>query len=402
MKIYEYSARTTEGAVQRGEMEAKSRTQVVETLQSKGLIVVKAEEKVALANALNEINIGGVPMDDKVVFMRQFATMTSAGLPITQALEILAAQASNPQFKRVLKEVLSDVEGGKSLASSFGKHPGIFNDVILNLIKAGEDSGNLEEIFVRLAEDLEKQRDFQGKIKSAMIYPALIVLVIIAVVVLVMLFMIPAVSDIYNEFGGEIPLATRILIAVSDFMVNYWWIVLIVVLSTVLGVKYYIDTPGGRRVVDNLKLTVPIFGQLFMKIELAQMTQTLYLLVSSGIPILESLDLVAESLGNVWYQDAIDNAAREIEKGSTLSLPLSREEKIPLIVSQMIGVGEETGKLDEILKKMAEYYNAEVDLMTNNIATLIEPLMLVIMGVVVGFIAIAVYMPLFSLAQVVG
>jgi type IV pilus assembly protein PilC len=401
MKTYEYSARTSEGAVQRGEMEAKNRTQVVETLQSKGLIVVKVEEKVALSAALSEVNIGGVPMDDKVVFMRQFATMTSSGLPITQTLEILASQASNPQFKKVLKDVLSEVEGGKSLAKSFGKHPGIFSDVVLNLIKAGEDSGNLEQIFLRLAEELEKQRDFQGKIKSAMIYPAIILVTIVAVVVLVMLFMIPAVRDIYTEFGGEIPAVTKFLIALSDFTVSYWWIVLILVLSLVMGVKYYIDTPGGRRVVDNLKLTMPVFGPLFKKIELAQMTQTLYLLVSGGIPILESLDLVAESLGNVWYQDAIDNAAREIEKGSTLSLPLSREEKIPLIVSQMIAVGEETGRLDEILKKMAEYYSAEVDLMTNNIATLIEPIMLIVMGVVVGFIAVAVYMPLFSLAQVI-
>ena len=388
--------------MERGEMEAQSRTKVVETLQSKGLIVVKVEEKVALINALNEINIGGVPIDDKVVFMRQLATMMSSGLPLTQALEILAAQATNPQFRRFLREVLLDVEGGSSLAKAFGKHAGVFDDVVLNLLKAGEDSGKLEEVFLRLADELEHQRDFQGKVKSAMIYPMIIMVTIVAVLALVMVFMIPAIKDIFSEFGSDIPMVTKILIMISDFTRNYWWLVLVIIATAVGGFKYYTDTPNGRRVYDNFKLTVPIFGKLFTKIELAQLTQTLHLLVSSGLPILESLDLVSNSLSNVWFKDAVHNAAIEVEKGSSLALPLSREEKIPLVVSQMIGVGEESGRLDTVLDKMADYYGAEVDTMTSNLATMIEPIMLIIMGTMVGFIAIAVYLPLFSLADVVG
>ena len=388
--------------MERGEMEAQSRTKVVETLQSKGLIVVKVEEKVALINALNEINIGGVPIDDKVVFMRQLATMMSSGLPLTQALEILAAQATNPQFRRFFREVLLDVEGGSSLAKAFGKHAGVFDDVVLNLLKAGEDSGKLEEVFLRLADELEHQRDFQGKVKSAMIYPMIIMVTIVAVLALVMVFMIPAIKDIFSEFGSDIPMVTKILIMISDFTRNYWWLVLVIIATAVGGFKYYTDTPNGRRVYDNFKLTVPIFGKLFTKIELAQLTQTLHLLVSSGLPILESLDLVSNSLSNVWFKDAVHNAAIEVEKGSSLALPLSREEKIPLVVSQMIGVGEESGRLDTVLDKMADYYGAEVDTMTSNLATMIEPIMLIIMGTMVGFIAIAVYLPLFSLADVVG
>ena len=401
MKRFEYSARTKDGAVDRGEMEAKNRTQVVESLQAKGLIVVKVEEKVALLSALNEINIGGVPMKDKVVFMRQLATMMSSGLPLTQSLEILAAQATNPMFRRALKDVLSDVESGSSLAKAFGKQSGMFDDIVLNLIKAGEDSGKLEEIFLRLADELENQQDFQTKVKSAMLYPAIIMVTIVAVVAIVMVFMIPTIKDIFTEFGSDIPTLTKILIAISDFTVNYWWIVLILVGMSVGGFKYYIETTGGRRVWDNFKLTVPIFGKLFTNIELSQMTQTLYLLISSGLPILEALGLVGQSLSNVWFKEAVANAASEVEKGSSLALPLSREDKIPLLVSQMISVGEETGRLDEILKKQGEYYKNEVDVMTSNLATMIEPIMLVIMGVVVGFIAVAVYLPLFSLASVV-
>jgi type IV pilus assembly protein PilC len=401
MKKYRYSARTKEGAVSRGEMEAHNRTQVVEALQSKGLLVVRVEEKIALFEALNEVNIGGVPMKDKVIFMRQLATMMSSGLPLTQALEILTAQATNPMFKRALGEVVADVEAGNSLAKSFGKQPGMFDDIVLNLIKAGEDSGKLEEVFLRLADELEKKQDFQTRVKSAMIYPTIIMITIVGVVVMIMVFMIPAVKEIFAEFGSDIPTVTKILVAISDFTVNYWWIVLIVLGLLVGGFKYYIDTLSGRRVWDNFKLTVPIFGNLNTKIELSTMTNTLYLLLSSGLPILEALELVSQSLENVWFKEAVANAGVEVEKGSSLSLPLSREDKIPLVVSQMISVGEETGRLDEIMKKMGQYYTNEVDTMTKNLATLIEPLMLILMGSVVAFIAIAVYLPLFSLASIV-
>lgn len=401
MKKFEYSVRTSEGAVQRGEMEADSRTKVVRSLQEKGLIVVKVEEKIALFGALAEINIGGVPIDEKVVFMRQLATMISSGLPLTQAMEILTAQATNPQFKKVLKQVLADIEGGNSMANSFKKHPGVFDNVILNLIKAGEDSGKLEEVFLRLADEMESQRDFQSKVKSAMIYPIIIFITIFVVVALVMIFMIPAISDIYGEFGGELPTVTAILIAMSNFTRDFWWVVIIMLAAFAAGYKYYSETPSGRRVLDGAKLKAPVFGDLMTKIQLAQFTQTLHLLVESGLPILNALDLVAGSLSNTLFQEAVRNAASEVEKGSSLAIPLSRSEEFPLIISQMIGVGEETGRLDEVLKKMAEYYTSEVNTMTNNLASIMEPLMLLIMGVAIGFIAVAVYMPLFTLADVV-
>ncbi|MEA3357097.1 MAG: type II secretion system F family protein [Patescibacteria group bacterium] len=402
MKNFEYSARSKDGSVQRGDVEAKSRTQVVEMLQQKGLVVVKVQEKIAVMEMFKQINIGGVPIDDKVIFMRQFSTMISAGLPMAQALEILAVQATNPLFKKVLDEVLAEVESGTSLTKAFKNQPGVFDDIVLNLIKAGEDSGKLEEICKRLADELEHRRDFQNKIKSAMIYPIIISVVIVIVVTLVMLFMIPAVSEMYSEFGGELPMLTQILVAISDFMVRFWWLCLLVLVGIAAGIKYYLSTETGKKVFDNLKLKFPVFGDLNVKIQLAQFTQTLTLLVSSGIAILDALDLVADSLNNYWFEQAVKTIAREVEKGSSLALPMSREERFPLIVSQMVGVGEETGELDGVLKKMAEYYVDEVNRMTDNLATMMEPFMLVIMGVVIGFIAVAVYLPMFSLANVLG
>ncbi|MBN1618683.1 type II secretion system F family protein [Candidatus Dojkabacteria bacterium] len=400
MKKYAYSARTKEGAIKRGELEAESRTKVVELLQTQGLIVVTVAEKVSFFGTLSEVNVGGVPIAEKVVFMRQLATMVSSGLPLTQALEILAVQANNPQFKTVLKQVLADVEGGKGLAESFKKHPSVFDNIILNLIKAGEDSGKLEEVFLKLADELEHQQEFQQKVQSALIYPAIILVVIVAVVALVMLFLIPSVSDMYAEFGSDIPKATKVLIAISEFTRKFWWILLIVFASGAAGLKYYIDTPGGKNVWHDFQLKLPIFGNLITKIQLAQFTNTLFLLISSGLPILDALDLVSESLSNVWFAQAVKTASKEVEKGSSLALPLSREERFPLIVSQMISVGEETGKLETILQKMAEYYNNEVKMISDNLAVILEPVMLIVMGVVVGFIAVAVYLPLFSIATV--
>jgi type IV pilus assembly protein PilC len=401
MKAYKYSARTKEGVITRGEKEAKSRTDVVRMLQDQDLIVVNVEEKISFISSLEEINIGGVPIDDKVVFMRQLATMMSSGLPLTQSLEILAAQATNPKFKRALSQVMEEVEGGSSLSAAFKKQKGIFDDIVLNLIKAGEDSGKLEEVFNRLADELEHQRDFQNKVKGAMIYPIIVTIVMVAVVAMVMVFMIPAVADIYDEFGGDLPMITQVLINISNFTRRYWWIVLITIAGLVVGFKYYMETESGKENLDRLKLSVPIFGDLTKKIQLAQFTQTLHLLIQSGLPILDALDLVADSLDNVHFSNAIKTASHEVERGSSLALPLSRSEEFPLIVSQMIGVGEETGRLDDVLDKMADYYNAEVDNITENLATIMEPVMLIVMGGIVGFIAVAVYTPLFSIANLV-
>ncbi|MFH1547420.1 MAG: type II secretion system F family protein [bacterium] len=402
MAVFHYSARAKDGSKKEGDIEATNRNQVVKELQEKKLIVVKVDEKIALFESMKAINIGGIPLDEKVVFMRQLATMVSAGLPLAQGLHILFNQAKNPKFKEVIEDVLQSVEGGTSLSESFRKHEGVFDDITLNLIKAGENSGKLEEILLSIADDMEKNRDFKGKVKGAMIYPTVIGVVVVGVVVMVIVFMIPAVEDIFSEFGGELPFVTRILVNMSTFVRKFWWLVLILLSLAVFGVRYYLSTIKGKIVWDSLKLKIPIFGPMAQKIELATFTSTMHLLVSSGLNLLDALELTAGSLSNSNFRNTVKDAMEQVRKGTPLSVPLSKSEVFPLIVGNMVGVGEETGKLDEVLGKLADYYSKEIERLTENLASLMEPLMLIIMGGVIGFIAIAVYLPMFSLANVVG
>lgn len=402
MPIFKYSARTKDGKKKDGEMEADNRTQVVKELQDNKLVVVNVEEKIDFLERMKEINIGGVPMDEKVMFMRQLSTMVAAGLPLTQGLQILLQQTQNPKFKEVIEQVLQDVEGGISLADSFRKHEGIFDDITLNLIKAGESSGKLEEILVRLADELESDRDFQAKLRGAMIYPAVIGVIVVVVLVLVIAFMIPAVEGVFSEFGGDLPAITQILVDASHFVRKFWWLVLGVIGLAVVGVRYYLSTAQGTAVWDRVKLKVPIFGNVTRKIQLATFASTLHLLVSSGLNLLDALELTAGSLSNSHFKNAVNTAAEEVKKGAPLAVPISKSEEFPLIVSNMIGVGEETGKLDAVLEKLSEYYMDEVDRLSENLSSLMEPIMLVVMGGVIGFIAVAVYLPMFSLANVVG
>lgn len=403
MNQYKYSARSNDGAVIKGKMKANSESDVVESLQAKRLIVVDVKEDVGLnMERLNEINIGGVPMSDKVVFMRQLSTMISAGLPLSQALEILEQQASNPKFKKVLAEVTSDVKGGTSLATAFRKSQDVFDDITVSLIEAGEESGHLEEILQRLATELENQKKLKDKVKSAFTYPAVIVVVVIAVIAIMLLVLVPAMEDIYSEFDAELPWVTQALVSMSNAVINYWWLMLITIATVGIVMKYYFDTPKGRKFKDKTVLKLPVFGNLTKKIQITQFTRVLALLLKSGLSIVEALQLTSNSLSNTLFKEAVLEAKKEVEKGTPMATPIARSQIFPLIVSQMIAVGEESGQIDMVLEKMAEYYNSEVEVITGNLTTLLEPFILIIMGVVIGFIALGVYMPMFTLVEVIG
>jgi len=288
MKKFKYSARDPKGKVVEGELEARDAQAVADILHDKGLIVVSVKEGLGIdLQRLNEINIGGVPMKDKVVFMRQMATMVGAGLPLTRALEIMVQQASNPLFGRVLKNVLDSVQSGKTLADSFRAEEDVFDDITINLIEAGEESGNLENILEKLAVELEEKNALSGKIKSALIYPAIILLVIVGVVLLMMFILVPAMADIYSDFDAELPFATTLLMNMSEFFINYWWAILTVLLVLIIGVKYYLDTPKGKRTFDKLILKVPVLGKIITKMQISQFTRILSLLLGSGLSIIK-------------------------------------------------------------------------------------------------------------------
>ncbi len=403
MKKFKYSARDTKGKVVEGEVEAKDVQAVADILHDRELIVVSIKEGLGLnLDRLSEINIGGVPMKEKVVFMRQMATMVGAGLPLTRSLEIMVQQASNPLFKKVLKNVLSSIQSGKTLADSFRAEEDIFDDITINLIEAGEESGNLEIILEKLAVELEEKDALNSKIKSAMIYPVIILLVIVAVILMMMFVLVPSMADIYSDFDAELPFITLFLMNTSNFFINYWWAILIVLLVLIVGIKYYLDTPKGKRTFDKLILKVPVLGGIITKMQISQFTRILALLLGSGLSIIKALDLTAQSLSNEMFRDTLLKAKEEVEKGGPLAIPIARSEYYPLLVSSMIAVGEETGEMDAVLGKVSEYYKDEVDTATGNLSTILEPLFLVIMGGAIGFIALGVYMPMFQLSTAIG
>lgn len=403
MQKFKYSARTVDGAIVQGEMEAKSSQYVVDALVEQDLVVVKVDEKIGIDfQTLNEINIGGVPMAEKVLFMRQLSTMISAGISLTKALDILQKQAENPKFKKVLAQVVIDVENGRSFSDALKKSDGAFDEVTISLIAAGEESGHLEDILNRLALEMEKAKKLQGKLQSAFIYPVIILLVVVVVIVLMLVVLVPAMKDIYSSSEASLPAITQFLVDASDLTMNYWWAMLTVLLIIVIAIKLYVDTPAGKIMVNKLSLKVPVFGIYLIKVQIAQFTRVLALLLKSGLSITQALQLTSNSLSNIVFKNAVLDAKTDVEKGVSLAVPLARSLIFPIIVSQMVAVGEETGKLDEVLQKMAEYYEDEVDVITSNISTLLEPVILIVLGSVIAFVALAVYSPMFSLTSAFG
>ena len=403
MAKYTYSARDSKGKEVKGKLEARDPQALAEILQDKGLVVVSIKEQLAIdLEELGQINIGGIPMKEKVVFMRQLSTMVGAGLPLTRGLQIMEQQVANPMFKKVISQVKSSVESGKSLAESFKRADEVFDEVTINLIEAGESSGNLDVILNKLAVELEENQKLMAKLKSALTYPMILSVVIIAVVLLMMFVLVPSMTEIYGEFDAELPFITQFLMDMSSFFVKFWWAMLISVLSLIIAYKVWIDTPKGKRNRDKILIKIPILGMMISKIQIAQFTRLLGLLLSSGLSIIRALELSAMSLSNEMFREVILASRDEVEKGGSLAIPIARSEYYPLLVSSMIAVGEETGELDNVLAKVAEYYKDEVDVATANMSATLEPVFLIIMGLVIAFISLAIYMPMFQLSEVMG
>lgn len=399
MKKFKYTVLDSKGEEKTGIMEVENRADVAASLQGKGYTILHIDE-VGVGLDM-KINIGGVPLKEKVIFMRQLATMLSSGLALTQSIEILAAQAKNEMFREMLLKVLKDVESGSALSEALAKQKGVFSDMQLSMIRAGEESGNMIEIITRLADDMEKQAAFKSKVRGAMIYPIIITVVIIVVLVLLMIFMIPAMTSLFEGFDAELPLLTRIVVGMSDFTRQFWWIILGVVIISLIGFRYYRASPSGREVTDGIILKMPVFGTFASKVQIALFARTMQMLLRSGIPILSALTIVEDALSNVHFKNGVKEARLAVEKGSSLAVPIAKNEVFPILLSRMIGVGEETGKLDEVLGKVADYYERDVDQMADNLTKMMEPIILVFMGGMIGFIAIAVYLPMFSLGDVI-
>jgi type IV pilus assembly protein PilC len=401
---YAYKVRDKQGKVVEGSLDAESQQLLVAKLRSMGYTPIDVKEQ-RTEQLSRDISIPGlsnrIKLKDVSVFSRQFATMINSGLSLLRALYILAEQTESKPLAAIVNEVRIDVEKGSSLSAALSKHPKAFSRLYVSMVKAGEVGGVLDSVLVRLADTIEKQVELRRKVKSAMTYPVVVAVLVLLIVTAMLLFIIPMFKGLYTELGGELPLPTKILIDISSFCKKFWYLVFVLEIGAVVGFRRWISSEEGRKKWDSIKLRVPIFGQLVQKTALARFSRTLSALVRSGVPILESLDIVAETAGNHVVATAVRDAQSGVKQGEGLAARLEHHAVFPPMVVQMMAVGEETGAVDEMLDKIADFYDQEVEATVNALTSLIEPLLIVVMGGAVGGMVIALYMPMFNIIKLI-
>ncbi len=399
MATFTYSARTIGGEVQAGEIDVKDRDEVIGYLRRQRLVPLKIEKKQAELN----ITFGStVKTRDIVVFTRQFATMINSGLPLVQSLDILAKQSENKFLRKVIEQVLYDVESGQTLADAMRRHPKVFSDLFVNMVAAGEAGGILDTILLRLATFLEKSDALKRKIKGAMVYPGVVLSVAVAAVAILLIFVIPVFQEMFEGAGVQLPGPTLFVIFLSETLQAKWWLMAGGMGVAVLFIQRYYKTDTGRLVIDRMLLKFPIVGSLLRKAAIARFTRTLGTLVSSGVSILDGLEITARTAGNRVVHDAIMESRASIAGGETIAEPLKKSGVFPPMVVQMINVGEQTGGLDEMLSKIADFYDEEVDAAVAALVSALEPVMIVFLGVIVGGMIVAMYLPIFDMIDAVG
>src|SRR4051812_22425776 len=397
MPTFTYTARDVKGQMQQATIEAPNRDEVMKQLSKQRLQVIKVDE----GAAPNKKRAGKIGMRDIVIFTRQFSTMINAGLPLVQALSILADQSENIALKDITRQVVFDVESGNTLADALRKHPKAFNELYVNMVSAGEAGGILDTILMRLATFIEKNDALVRKVKGAMIYPGVIMSVAAVAISALLFFVIPTFQKMFAEAGVPLPLPTQIVIGLSEFLQGYWWAIGIGAFVASRAFKTWHKTPAGTLAVDKIMLKVPILGDVVQKSAVSRFTRTLGTLISSGVSILEGLEITAKTSGNRVIQDAIMSSRSSIAGGDTIAQPLQKSKVFPPMVISMIAVGEQTGGLDEMLSKIADFYDEEVDAAVSNLLSLLEPIMIVFLGVVVGGMVVAMYLPIFDMINAV-
>lgn len=397
-----YKVKDKSGQITSGTLEGDSVTTIVTKLRQKGLTVLNVNAKSAGKNI--NISLGRkkkVKIKEITVFSRQFATMINSGLSLTKALHILAEQTENPAFGEVISQVQKDVEAGQTLSEALAKHPRVFSNLFINMVKAGETGGVLDDVLLRVADHYEKDIAIKSKIKSAMTYPIAMFIMSMLIVFAMITFVVPVFVNMFSQLGGELPLPTKVLIFSSNAVRGWWYILIALIIGARYIFKSYKSSKAGRLQLDKIKLKLPVFGQLFSKLAIARFTRTFGTLISSGVPILQAMDIVADTANNEVISGTIRSARSSIKEGETIAQPLEKSPVFPPMVVQMIAVGEETGALDSMLAKIADFYDEEVGNLVESLTSLIEPLMIVFMGLVVGGIIISLYLPMFGLINLI-
>lgn len=400
MPLFKYTAKDINGKSVSGQVESADEAALVKILQQEGLVPTEVRKHGGKGGGitLSFLPFGkGVPYGELVGFTRQLSTMISAGLPLTDSLIILQKQTKSASFAKTLSEVVVAVEGGLSLSQAMSSHPGTFDVIFIKLIESGETGGVLDKVLSKLAQSMEKEREFKSKTKGAFVYPAIVVTVMVVVMSLMMIFVIPKLTGLYAEIGTQLPLVTRIMIGLSNFMIKFWWLLIILIVGFVISFKAFAKTPKGSDLVSKFVLKVPVWGKLRRTLVLTEFTRTLGLLIGTGIPIIVALKTVRDILNSSTYRDGIDVAISRVERGSPLYQPIAANPAFPPIIAQMIRVGEETGKMDEVLSRLSMYFEEESENLVRNLTTAMEPIILVVLGAGVGVMVLSIILPIYNL-----
>ncbi|MBI4990586.1 type II secretion system F family protein [Candidatus Gottesmanbacteria bacterium] len=397
MARFNYKAKDNQGKTQKGIVEATTLPQASNLLHERGLYIINIKEYTPPIS----LSLGGdrVSFDELVHFTRQLATMITAGLTLVESLSILQQQLSKPSLIKLVNQIATDVQGGKSFAEVLEKYPKIFPPIYIALVKAGEASGKLDVILSRLADNLEKSRSFRSKVRGTLIYPTIVISGMGIVTFIVMTVVVPRLTTMYKEFGVSLPVPTQILIAVSSFLINSWYLIIGGAVFLVMFFLRWKETWFGKHVLAALSLKIPVFGSLIKEATLVEVTRTLSMLVEGGVPILQALEISQNATGNILYKETFSAAAKKVEKGFPLSEPLSNNPLFPPILGQMVAVGAQTGKLGDSLMKLSVYFETEAETAIRSLTTLMEPLIMVVLGLGVGFLVMAVLLPIYSLTS---
>lgn len=398
--VFQWAGRTTKGFIQKGEFTANSKEEVIAYLRRQNIIptVIAPKPKALFKFPL----MGKVKDKDIVVFTRQFATMIDAGLPLVQALEILSKQTENKTLAKTIGDIKVDVEGGATYADALRRHPRTFSELYANMIAAGEAGGILDTILGKLAAYIEKTMRLKKKVKGAMMYPSFIIAAAVVVVIIIMVFVVPTFAKMFTQMGGILPLPTRIVIGISKFLGGIGGLLILgIIIGFIIFIVQFRRTETGKKTIDNILLKLPVVGELLRKVAIAKFTSTLGTLVGSGVPILDGLDITAKTAGNKVVEKAVLEVRQAVSEGKALAEPLSKLKIFPPMVTQMIAVGESTGAVETMLSKIAEFYDEEVDTAVANLTSMIEPVLIVFLGVTVGFIVVAMYLPIFKLITLI-
>ncbi len=407
MSTFVYTALDTNGKTIKGKVEAENEQLVLSKLhEQKYHIISVTEDRSRTAKSSTSAVVTAankrVKLNEMVIFSRQFATMIDAGIAIVRCLDILEGQTKDPVLKPVIAQCKKDVKGGLSLTDAFSKHPNVFSRLYVNMVKAAETGGILDKILERLSGFLESEQEIRGKIKSAMVYPILVLSFAVIMVIALFIFVLPKFKEIFDSMGVEMPFATKALFAMSDLSVKFWYVLPIIVVGGGFAYKWYCGTDNGAWQIDTLKLKFPVIGELVQKMAISRFSRTFATLIASGVPMMRSLEIVGETSGNRVIAHAIDNARNAIREGQKINAPLAASGLFPAMVTHMIDIGEETGRLSEMLSKVSDFYDQEVDNAVKSLTSMIEPCLIVMMGGLVGFIAISIMAPIFKLISSVG